>query len=514
MSAVSPRAGRADDPPADAAGARGGPAAAVRPHKRSASSSSPSPRPRPPPPTLRASLLPDEAASADDPASDGCHREGIGWLISPDFSARRVRYRTEPGGFARVCDGGEADGCCIGDKLVRMVASPRELAGFDVSGRGDVDADHVLLAGPGVGDVSRHYATRGRPLAGYAYWCDLLYSTREQQVDMVADRPRTDFLRRAIERHCPGRRVLEIGVGSGVLLAFAARAGATKVQGFEAVAEAAELARETLRRNGLSEEVTVIEGLAEELIAARPADEVWDVIVSESIGIMGFCEWMVMSVLVSRVALAPGGQFLPASISLRACPVWASFAHEPHGVDMAHLVPAVLAPVRVPTNALLPLDAVGSAEGVELARLDFTSARPADLSWRCEAAFVPSAGGRLTGLCVWFDLACAEGCCTLSTSPSAEPTHWQQALLSFHPKVLVARAGVPLRLRFDVFPAASAPAEAGADSSGGSSPPKPPLLAVGVVMRCADGAATADGEPFEAEWAVPTEGVVLRDLPG
>ena len=42
-----------------------------------------------------------------------------------------------------------------------------------------------------------------------------------------------------------------MGVGSGILLVFAAKAGATRIDGLEAVPETAALARETLVRNGL-----------------------------------------------------------------------------------------------------------------------------------------------------------------------------------------------------------------------------------------------------------------------
>merc|ERR1719362_208712 len=116
---------------------------------------------------------------------------------------------------------------------------------------------------------------------------------------------------------------------------------------------------------------------------------------------------------------------------------------------MGHLVPSVLVPFRVPPQALLSLH---GSEGVEIACLQFSSAGPSDLSSRFNVTLNPQESADLTAVCVWFELGCGQGCCTLSTAPSAPATHWQQAMLSFYPKVVRSTAGVPLRLQFDVFP--------------------------------------------------------------
>ena len=54
-------------------------------------------------------------------------------------------------------------------------------------------------------------------------------------------------------------------MGSGVLLAFAAKSGALDIDGVEAVADAAALARETLKNNALQDKVHLHETLVENL---------------------------------------------------------------------------------------------------------------------------------------------------------------------------------------------------------------------------------------------------------
>ena len=51
-----------------------------------------------------------------------------------------------------------------------------------------------------------------------------------EQEKMLADQPRMDFYHAAIARHIrPGDRVIDLGTGTGILAAFAARQGAAKV---------------------------------------------------------------------------------------------------------------------------------------------------------------------------------------------------------------------------------------------------------------------------------------------
>src|SRR5438045_7987843 len=72
----------------------------------------------------------------------------------------------------------------------------------------------------------------------YPVYDDLLYQM------MIADSPRTNGYRRAVQRIAPGKTVVDIGTGQDALWSIAsAQAGAQRVYGIEVIPEAAELAR-------------------------------------------------------------------------------------------------------------------------------------------------------------------------------------------------------------------------------------------------------------------------------
>jgi len=98
---------------------------------------------------------------------------------------------------------------------------------------------------------------------------------------MMGDRPRNDAYEAAINRAVPGRRVLDIGTGSGLLAMMAARAGAKQVTTCEAVKLIAERAREIIALNGLSDRIIVVDRRSSELVTGVGITERAEVLVTE-----------------------------------------------------------------------------------------------------------------------------------------------------------------------------------------------------------------------------------------
>ena len=98
---------------------------------------------------------------------------------------------------------------------------------------------------------------------------------------MMGDRERNGAYERAIARLVPGRRVLEIGTGAGLLAMMAARAGASSVITCEAVAPVADRAREIIAGNGLSQQITVVGKHSTQLASGAGIPQRAEVLVTE-----------------------------------------------------------------------------------------------------------------------------------------------------------------------------------------------------------------------------------------
>lgn len=99
---------------------------------------------------------------------------------------------------------------------------------------------------------------------------------------MMADAVRNDAYDQALRRAAPGRRVLDIGTGSGLLAMMAARAGAAAVTTCEVVPAIAAAARDIIERNGYAESIAVHAKRSDELKVGR---EMWaraNVLVTET----------------------------------------------------------------------------------------------------------------------------------------------------------------------------------------------------------------------------------------
>lgn len=143
------------------------------------------------------------------------------------------------------------------------------------------------------------------------------FSSFREQERMLADKPRMDFYHAAIARHIqPGDRVVDLGTGTGILAAFAARRGCAKVYAIDH-SDILEHARTLAAANG----ITQVEFISTHSTAFK-LDERVDVIVHEQMGDCLFDEAIVANVTDLRDRLLkPGGLILPSVFELYCEPI-------------------------------------------------------------------------------------------------------------------------------------------------------------------------------------------------
>lgn len=133
-----------------------------------------------------------------------------------------------------------------------------------------------------------------------------------EQLRLLADADRNDALLAWLERHVAGRRVLEIGCGTGLWSCVAASLGAAHVVAVEA-SPVAEVARALVHDNGLADRVEVLEA---ELEALAPREV--DLAFGELLNADPFVEGVVETFHRAAGWLAPGGLLAPGSLAVFA----------------------------------------------------------------------------------------------------------------------------------------------------------------------------------------------------
>jgi len=249
----------------------------------------------------------------------------------------------------------------------------------------------------------------------------------ESYIQLLAEEARLEAVKRALTvAVCPGDVVVDVGTGTGAFALFAARAGARRVYAVERD-EIVEVARSLVQANGASDIVAVFEADAATWVPPEPVD----VVVYEDLEDVGI--GATLGSLTSRLRryLAPGGRFVPESITVRGAPVENEAQHRrsfpwsdgrAYGLD---LTPLQEMAAHMRSNCALREDDLLAAPASFFAH---DVGQPVAPHGEATARFAVQREGTMHGVAVWFDAVLAAGV-DWSNAPAEKPTIWQNAFL-------------------------------------------------------------------------------------
>jgi protein arginine N-methyltransferase 1 len=253
---------------------------------------------------------------------------------------------------------------------------------------------------------------------------------------MLADRPRMDFYHTAISRHVkPGDRVIDLGTGTGILAAFAARQGAAKVYAIDH----SDILKHA-QRLAVDNRIENVEFVATHSRDFK-TDERVDMILHEQMGDFLFDEAMVTNVIDLRDRLLkPGGLILPARFEFFCEPAKVKDErHIPfiwelnvHGYDYSCMERSRPQNPQYYQHASCDLNVVEHLLGEPAPALtvDLQTLNETNLPHQIKLTRTVVNAGRLDGFAVYFR-ALVDGDLLLSSSPldAGRAPHWGYRIL-------------------------------------------------------------------------------------
>jgi tetratricopeptide (TPR) repeat protein len=251
---------------------------------------------------------------------------------------------------------------------------------------------------------------------------------------MMNNAPRNAAYDEAIRRVVPGRSVLDIGTGAGLLAMMAARAGARSVTSCEQTPWIAAKAREVIAANGLGDRIKLIAKHSTDLRIGPDLSERAEVLVTEVFGTSAINELVIPTVAHAHAQLLrPGATVVPNAASVRAYLAGGEalegyfFVDRAAGFTIAAFNDFARLRMDLQVNCV-PHDVL--SDDFEAFRLDLT--RPPLQSEKRVIDVVATRPGRCFGVVQWLRLDLVEGLVYENRpSPSATIDGWGHMLHRF-----------------------------------------------------------------------------------
>ncbi|KAL8692511.1 MAG: hypothetical protein Q9218_002486 [Villophora microphyllina] len=225
--------------------------------------------------------------------------------------------------------------------------------------------------------------------------------------------------------------VLDVGCGTAILSMFAVRAGAKHVIGVD-MSTIIDKAREIVEVNGMSKQITLLQGKMEEVKLPFPRV---DIILSEWMGYFLLYESMLDTVLYARDKyLAPNGLIFPDRATIHLAGIEdgeykdekIGFWDNVYGFDYSPLKDTALTEPLVDTVEIKAC----VTEPTQVFSIDLYTVKPADLAFTAPFTLDCRRNDFIHALIAWFDIdftACHKPI-RFSTGPHAKYTHWKQTV--------------------------------------------------------------------------------------
>jgi SAM-dependent methyltransferase len=244
---------------------------------------------------------------------------------------------------------------------------------------------------------------------------------------MLFDAPRNAAYRAAIERFARGKRVLDIGTGSGLLAMMAARAGAAHVVACEANPLIAATAREIIAANGLADRITVHAAHSSQLDRTRDLGGGAELIVSEIFHDNLVGEGVLPSLDHARSELGvPDVLFLPGRAAIRLALADTSLFEDDGAIGMVEGFDLAPFNRHVSRTRNIGADSLRlRLRSAPVEPFDFDFAAQGSLAaQRQTACELASDGGHVTGVVQWLRLEFADDIAYENLPGDNGPSHW------------------------------------------------------------------------------------------